>query len=354
MAPDGRGCSDRYLAAIARFVDASRQRGREVVLVSSGAVAAGLSVRPGAVRPRTIPEKQALAALGQPLLMTHWSGLIDAPCAQVLLVYDDLYHRARYVNARNTLQELLARGAVPVVNENDTVAVDELRVGDNDNLAAHAAALVEADLLVICTDIDGLYDADPRQNPEAAFIPVVERIDAGVHAMAGGANDPTATGGMRTKVQAAEKATARGIDTVLVNGTDAARLDALASGTLHGTLFRAQHPPLPARKHWLLHATPTAGRIRVDAGAADALRQRGASLLPSGVVAVEGEFHRGDAVEIEGAGERLARGIAQYDARELRRIRGCQNHEIEGVLGYACPAVAVVHRDDLVLFERAP
>ena len=353
VAPDGRGGSDTHLAAVARFVDVSRERGREVVLVSSGAVAAGLSAQPGTARPRTIPEKQALAALGQPLLMAHWSRLLGAPCAQVLLVYDDLYHRTRYVNARNTLRELLARGAVPVVNENDTVAVDELRVGDNDNLAAHVAALVEADLLVICTDIDGLYDADPRQNPDARFVPVVERLDASVHAMAGGANDPSATGGMRTKIQAAEKATARGIDTVLVNGRDGARLDALAAGTLHGTLFRALNPPLPARKHWLLHATPASGRVRIDEGAERAVRQRGASLLPSGVVDAEGDFHRGDAVEIEGAGGVLARGIVQYDARELRRIRGCQNHEVEGVLGYACPSVVVVHRDDLVLTERA-
>ncbi len=352
VAPDGRGGADTYLAAIARFVDASRARGREVVLVSSGAVAAGLAVRPGTARPRTIPEKQALAALGQPRLMAHWSRLVDAPCAQVLLVYDDLYHRTRYLNAQNTLRALLASGAVPVINENDTVAVDELRVGDNDNLAAHVAALVAADLLVICTDIDGLYDADPRTHPEARFIPVVERVDAGVRAMAGGANSPSATGGMRTKIEAAEKATARGIDTVLVDGTDGARLDALAAGTLHGTLFRGLDPPLPARKHWLLHATPTAGRVRIDEGAERALRQRGASLLPSGVLDVEGDFHRGDAVEIEGAVGVLARGIAQYDARELRRVRGCQNHEVEGVLGYACPAVAVVHRDDLVLTER--
>ena len=354
VAPGGRGCSTEHLLAIARFVAESRLAGKEVVLVSSGAVAAGRAVQPASGRRQTIPEKQALAAIGQPLLMAHWSRLFDAPCAQVLLIYDDLIHRTRYVNARNTLRELLSRGALPIVNENDTVAVDELRVGDNDNLAAHVAVLVEADLLVICTDIDGLYDADPRRSPGARFVPVVERVDGAVHAMAGGANEPSATGGMRTKIQAAEKATARGIDTVLVNGTEGARLDALARGTLHGTLFRAQDPPLPARKHWLLHATPTAGRVTVDAGAAAAIGQRGASLLPSGVVGVEGEFHRGDAVEVAGEGGGvLARGIVQYDVRELRRIQGRQNHEVEGVLGYAPPSAVVVHRDDLVLTDRA-
>jgi glutamate 5-kinase len=351
VAPDGHGGSDLHLAAIARFIEQSRGQGREVVLVSSGAVAAGLAVQPGAARPQTIPEKQALAALGQPLLMAHWSRLLTAPCAQVLLVYDDLYHRARYVNARNTLHALLARGAVPIVNENDTVAVDELRVGDNDNLAAHVAALVEADLLVICSDIDGLYDADPRHQPNARFVPVVERVTAEVHAMAGGANASVATGGMRTKLQAAEKATARGIPTVLVNGTDACGLDALAEGVLRGTLFRPLDPPLPARKHWLRHATPSVGRLVVDEGAAAAVRQRGASLLPSGIVRAEGEFHRGEAVEIVLGDDVLARGIVQFDVREIGRIAGLKNHEIEAVLGYAHPSAVVVHRDDLVLMD---
>jgi len=349
VAPEGRGGSDLHLAAIARLIEQSREQGREVVLVSSGAVAAGLAVQPAAARPQTIPEKQALAALGQPLLMAHWSRLLSAPCAQVLLVYDDLSRRTRYVNARNTLHELLARGAIPIVNENDTVAVDELRVGDNDNLAAHVAALVEADLLVICSDIDGLYDADPRRQPYARFIPVVERVTTEVHAMAGGAHASVATGGMRTKLQAAENATERGIPTVLVNGTDAARLDALATGTLQGTLFRPQDPPLPARKHWLRHATPVAGRLVVDAGAATAIRQRGASLLPSGVAEAVGDFHRGEAVDIVLGENVLARGIVRFDAREVERIAGCQNHEVEAALGYAHPSAVVVHRDDLVL-----
>jgi glutamate 5-kinase len=355
VAPDGRGCSTAHTRAIAQFIVESRQRGREVILVSSGAVAAGLATQPDkAVRTRrTIPEKQALAAIGQALLMAHWNDLFDAPCAQILLTYDDLAHRTRFLNAKNTLSELLALDAIPIVNENDTVAVDELKVGDNDNLAAHVAVLAEADLLIICTDIDGLYDDDPRTTPDAQFVPVVDRVGADIYAMAGDAHHPTATGGMRTKIEAAEKATTRGIDTVIVNGTKAETLAALNEGTLYGTRFNRVDPPLHARKHWILHAAPSAGRITVDVGAAAALRQRGASLLPSGVVQVEGHFGRGDTVEVvvrEGASPVIAKGATQYASHDLERIVGRQSHEIEQILGYA-HAPLVIHRDDLVLLE---
>ena len=358
VAPGGQGCSTKHLLAIARFIVESRQRGRQVILVSSGAVAAGRSVRPGSAPASqlSIPEKQGLAAIGQPLLMAHWGRLFDAPCAQVLLTHGDLHDRTRFVNAKNTLSELLALGTLPVVNENDTVAIDELKVGDNDNLAAHVAVLAEADALIICTDIDGLYDADPRVDASAKLVPVVDTIDARIYAMAGGANHPSATGGMRTKIEAADNATARGIDTMIINGTKAHCLEQLHAGVLCGTLFRRAAAPLDARKHWMLHAALGAGRILVDAGAADALRQRGASLLPPGVVGVEGNFSRGDAVEIavqrEGHVDIIAKGITQYDDRDLRRIRGHQSHEIEQLLGYA-PAGFVIRRDDLVLMREA-
>ncbi|MEM1054516.1 MAG: glutamate 5-kinase [Bacteroidota bacterium] len=354
IAPNGRGCSTTHALAIAQFVVDSRRQGREVILVSSGAVAAGLATQPDATARtrRTIPEKQALAAIGQALLMAHWDRLFDAPCAQILLTHDDLAHRTRFLNARNTLSELLTLGAIPVVNENDTVAVDELKVGDNDNLAAHVAALAEADLLVICTDIDGLYNADPRANPDAQFVPVVDRVDERVLAMAGGANHPSATGGMQTKLEAAQKATTRGIDTVVINGTSSAALEALCEDRLHGTLFRRMDPPLSARSHWMLHAAPSTGRIVVDEGAASALRERGASLLPSGIVRVDGPFQRGDAVEVvvEGPGgvSVLAKGITLYASHDLDRIGGRQSREIADILGYA-HAPHVIHRDDLVL-----
>jgi glutamate 5-kinase len=191
VAPDDRGCSTKHLLAIARFIAESRRAGKEVILVSSGAVAAGLATQPDTAAPRTIPEKQALAAIGQPLLMAHWRRLFDAPCAQLLLTYDDLYHRTRYLNAKNTLRELLGRGVLPIINENDTVAIDELKVGDNDNLAAHVAVLAEADTLIICSDVDGLYDANPHTHPDATLIRTVDRIGDDVYAMAGEARSAT-------------------------------------------------------------------------------------------------------------------------------------------------------------------
>mgnify|MGYP006272433285 FL=1 len=360
VAPDARGCSTRHLLAIAQFISHSRARGQEVILVSSGAVAAGLAAqgRSGPGAGLSIPEKQALAAIGQPLLMQHWGRLFDGACAQVLLTYDDVQRRARYVNAKNTINELLSLGTLPVVNENDTVATEELKVGDNDNLAAYVAVLSEADLLVICSDVDGLYDADPRVAPDAQQIPVVDVIDESVYRMAGGAHHAAATGGMRTKVEAAEKATDRGIDTVIVDGTDPSHLDALQEGRVAGTLFRRakDERKLSGRKHWMLHALPAEGTVLVDAGAADALRQRGASLLPSGIVGVEGVFSRGDAVVVttasaSGTAASIAKGITQYSAADLRQICGMQSTAIADVLRDA-PADHAIHRDDLVLLQR--
>jgi glutamate 5-kinase len=359
VAPDERGCSTTHLLAIARFITESRRDGKEVILVSSGAVAAGLAAQ-GRTGPGTglsIPERQALAAIGQPRLMQHWSRLFDAPCAQVLLTYDDVQRRSRFVNAKNTIGELLAANTLPIVNENDTVATEELQVGDNDNLSAYVAVLAEADLLVICSDVDGFYDADPHEHPDAELLRRVDTIDDAIYAMAGGSHHAAATGGMRTKVEAAEKATDYGIDTVLVNGTNGDHLDALARGTVPGTLFEGRDGSrrLSARKHWMLHALPTAGRIFVDAGAADALRAQGASLLPSGIVGVEGPFARGDAVTVEvesnGASVQVGKGITQYGATDLQRIQGLQSHAIEDALGYA-PTDHVIHRDDLVLTAR--
>jgi glutamate 5-kinase len=359
VAPDERGCSTIHLLPIARFIIESQRQGKEIILVSSGAVAAGLAAQ-GDGHPGTglsIPEKQALAAIGQPLLMAHWRRLFDVPCAQVLLTYDDLRRRSRFVNAKNTINELLDRGTLPIVNENDTVAVEELQVGDNDNLAAFVAVLADADLLVICSDVDGLYGADPHENPDAERYPVVEAITDEVYDMVGGARRATATGGMRTKVEAAEKATDRGIGTILVNGTKEEHLDALSRGEMPGTLFRPAEQPRSARKHWMVHALPAAGRIVVDEGAAQALRHRGASLLPAGIVGVEGPFARGDAVEVvvpDGDGDgpaRVAKGITQYGADDLKRIRGRQSYAIAEVLDDA-PSDYVIHRDDLVLVKK--
>ena len=347
LAAEGGGLSPRFALGLAQFVLASRQAGREVVIVSSGAVAAGRALLAnGRDAAPAIAAKQALAALGQAQLVALWQRFFEAPVAQVLLTHDDLRNRRRYLNARTALLELLRVGAVPVVNENDTVAVDELKLGDNDNLAAAVASLVDADLLLIATDIDGLYSGHPVRDPMARPIPRLEAVTPEVLAMAGEAG-ALGTGGMRTKLEAAAKAAQAGIATALFCGRDAATVTALGQGTLHGSLFTAQGSRLSARKQWLRHA-PAAGALRIDAGACAALL-RGASLLPGGVRHVEGDFRRGDVIEILAeAGQLLARGQAQYNAVDGARIAGRHSREIEAVLGFRYDE-AMIHRDDLVL-----
>jgi glutamate 5-kinase len=352
LAADGEGLSPRHALNLAQFVSSSLQAGREVVIVSSGAVAAGRGLLHR--KPATgvaMAERQALAALGQAQLIGLWQRFFERPVAQVLLTHDDLRNRRRYLNARATLQELLALGALPVVNENDTVSVDELKLGDNDNLAAVVAALVDADALFIATDIDGFYSANPRIHPEARPILDVEALTPAFFAMAGGAGSGVGTGGMHTKLEAAAKAAAAGIETFLFNGTRAATLSALATGRLHGTRFRPAQNRLAARKYWLRNVPVEAGAILVDAGAAGAVRERGASLLPGGVVGAEGDFRRGDMVEVhlrDGGDHCIARGVSQYSALDIRRIARRHSREIEGILGYSY-GENIVHRDDLVV-----
>ncbi len=349
LADVGGGLNDRHAAGLARFIAKSREQGREIVLVSSGAVAAGRGRIAGG--DDGIVMKQALAALGQAALMGFWQGLSAAPVAQVLLSHDDLRNRRRYLNARAALQELLRLGALPVVNENDTVAVDELKLGDNDNLAAAVASLVDADLLLIATDIGGLYSGHPQRDPDARPIADVDVVTPELlHAASGGAG-ALGTGGMRTKLEAASKAASAGIVTALFCGRDDAVVAALGDGVLHGTLVAAHGSRRSARKQWLGHA-PASGVLRIDAGAQAALL-RGASLLPGGVLSVEGDFRRGDVVEVRSAdGIALARGQAQYNAGESARIAGRHSREIEAILGFRY-GEAVVHRDDLVLLHHA-
>lgn len=353
VAPEGRALSTRYLLSVAQLICEWRNQGKELVLVSSGAVAAGRAVLGGTGGARrSLGAKQAFAAIGQARLMETWSRLFDWPCAQVLLTVDDISNRRRFVNAKNTLRELLAMGTLPIVNENDSVAVDELKLGDNDNLAAHVAVLIEADLLIILSDVDGLFDADPRSKPDAKLIAEVAQIDADIFALAGGAGSAVGTGGMRTKLEAADKAARRGIATVLLNGRKPAALDALRRGENPGTWFLAQGSRSSAKAHWMRTALISQGAIMVDDGAARALRERGASLLPPGVLDVRGSFRAGDAVDIvhlqEGRETPLAKGVSQYDASELQRIKGRGTPEIESLLGYV-GSESVVHRDDMVL-----
>ncbi|MCW0366015.1 MULTISPECIES: glutamate 5-kinase [Xanthomonas] len=357
LAADGGGLTPRFALGLAQFVSANLAAGRELVIVSSGAVAAGRAIVPKAAEAgAALAARQALAALGQAQLIALWQRFFERPVAQVLLTHDDLRNRRRYLNARATLGELLRLGALPVVNENDTVSVDELKLGDNDNLAAIVAALVDADALFIATDIDGLYTADPRRDPQAQPLHEVQELSAAVLAMAGGSGSGVGTGGMRTKLEAAAKAGAAGIETYLFNGRSAEVVRGLAQDSLRGTRIHAARNRIAARKYWLRHVPVEPGAILVDAGAAAALLDKGASLLPGGVAGAVGEFRRGDMVEVrlrDAAGERcLARGVSQYAAVDIRRIAGRHSRDIEAILGYNY-GENVIHRDDLVVVRES-
>ncbi|ADV68004.1 glutamate 5-kinase [Deinococcus maricopensis] len=341
-----------------RLVDLTRQiaalhaEGTQVVLVSSGAVLAGWEALGFPPRTRTLAEKQLLAAVGQGRLMHTYATLADLyglNVAQVLLTADDFRARARYLNARTTLHGCLERGILPVINENDTVAVEQIKVGDNDTLSAFVANLVEADLLLILTDAPGLYTADPRSHPEATLIPEVPRVDAGIWALAGGAGTHRGTGGMHTKIQAAEIATRAGTPVVIASGDERDALLRVAHGEPIGTRFHAHGAPLEARKRWILAEVASASRITLDAGAATAVRERGSSLLPVGVVDVQGDFERGQTVRVYGPdGHEIARGLTRYRADDLRRVQGRHSGDIAAVLGYEY-GPELIHRDDLIL-----
>lgn len=338
---------DTIAGSIAGLMD----DGRQVILVSSGAVAAG-RVSLGVQGPLSINVKQAAAAIGQPRLMRQYKESFlkrEKIAAQVLLTRDDLSHRRRYLNARNTIRTLLDFGAVPIINENDTVVVEEIRLGDNDNLSALVTSPAEADLLIILSDVDGLYDDNPAKNPDAQLIPEVREIDAAIETLAGGSSSGVGTGGMATKIEAAKTATRNGIPTVIINGLKPERLDALFAGDLTGTFFHPVGNRLNARKHWIAYASTPVGMMKVDAGAERALKRGGKSLLSSGITQVEGEFDRGETVCIQTEeGCEFARGIVSYDAKELQQIAGAQSSEIESILGYKyCDEI--IHRDSLVI-----
>ena len=325
--------------------------GRQVIVVSSGAIALGRG-RLGLTRNARLDEKQAAAAVGQSLLMQAWEAALrphDLTPAQILLTRDDTERRRRWLNARATLEALLKLGAVPVVNENDTVATEEIRYGDNDRLAARTAQLVRADLLILLSDVDGLYTADPRRDPTAAHLPLIEALTPDIVAMAGGANAQAdvGTGGMATKLEAARIARSAGCATLIVSGLVEHPLQAVEDGA-RATLITAPGTPLQAYKSWIAGSLEPAGALAVDDGAAVALAG-GRSLLVSGVQRVEGRFDRGDCVRVVGlTGDALGVGLAAYAADEMERIRGRHSGEIEGLVGYKGPGVAI-HRDDLVL-----
>jgi glutamate 5-kinase len=349
VSPDAKGCSGKYLLAIARFITQCQQAGKEIILVSSGSVAAGRSlIAHGSPNP-SIPTKQAMAAVGQMQMMANWQRFFDVPCSQLLITHGDLKDRQRYISIKNTLRILLANGAIPIINENDTVATDELKVGDNDNLAALVALVSEADSLFILSDVDGVYDQDPRINPQAKLLPEISEINESVYAMAGATNNHIATGGMKTKIQAAEKAVENGIDTYILNGSRGDVFEKILQGDNPGTHFIAKQGATRARKHWLKHTLKSSGKVTLDNGAVNALMNRGASLLPSGILEITGNFNAGDCVDIcDGKnGRQIAKGISQYSYRDLKRIQGKNSDDIVALLG-CCPSKVVIHRDDMV------
>jgi glutamate 5-kinase len=350
ISPDNTGCSGKYLLGIARFITECQHAGKEIILVSSGSVAAGRSIiKHGSPIP-SIATKQAMASVGQMKMMANWQRFFDVPCSQILITHGDLKDRERYINIKNTLRILLANGVIPIVNENDTVATDELKVGDNDNLAALVALVSEADCLFILSDIDGLYDQDPRDNPDAILIPEINDITPEIYAMAGTTNNVIATGGMKTKIQAAEKAIENGIETYIINGSDTTVFDKLLKGENPGTRFRPKQTAIKARKHWLKHTLKSSGKVHIDTGAVNAVINKGASLLPSGVKQVNGDFIAGESVDIINVETKkvIAKGICQYSKQDLLRIMGCNSDEITELLGF-CPSKVIIHRDDMVV-----
>ncbi len=355
---DGQGLDQAAIAAwadqIARLVqpkDGSLQA-RQVVLVSSGAVAEGMQRLGWKKRPTAVNELQAAAAVGQMGLVQMYESCFSKHAlrtAQVLLTHDDLVDRKRYLNARSTLRTLLDLGVIPIINENDTVVTDEIRFGDNDTLASLVANLIEADALVILTDQAGLYSADPRKNPDAQFIEYAAAGDEALEAMAGGAGSSVGTGGMLTKVLAAKRAARSGAHTIIASGREKEVLIKLASGELIGTHLHTQQGKMLAKKQWMADHLRVSGQLKLDAGAVKVLRSEGKSLLPVGVVAVDGSFERGDVVAcLDEQGHEIARGLVNYSSAETARILRQPSNQIASILGYVDEA-ELIHRDNLIL-----
>jgi len=351
----GKHLDQARMIDLVRQVVALHQAGHEVVLCSSGAIATGRATLDFPKLAPTIQNKQLLAAVGQPRLMMLWERLFDIyslRTGQVLLTRADVENRNRYLNARDVLAALLENRVIPIVNENDAIATEEIRVGDNDNLSALVANLIGANFLLLLTDQDGLYTADPRTDPSAQLIHEVRRIDDDLRQRAGGTSTGLGTGGMATKLQAAAIARRSGADVVIASGRVPDVIARVAAGEAVGTRFPATESRVENRKQWILAGPKAAGRIVVDAGAAEAIVRHGRSLLPAGIRGVEGDFHRGDTVLVVDAERReVARGIVAYHSGDMRQIAGCKSSEIEQRLGYAYGTVAI-HRNDLILLEE--
>lgn len=345
------GTFDRVtFVSLVRDLVRLREQGIELVVVSSGAVALGMERMGRTERPTEMAQLQATAAIGQGRLMRLWEdelGVYGVRAAQVLLTHDDLRSRRRFLAARHTLRAVIEMGAVPVLNENDTVAVEEIKMGDNDMLSAQIVSLVGADFLCIVSDVEGLYDRNPKE-PDAVRLETVAQIDASVEARAGGSGSRVGSGGMRTKLGAVRQVTEMGVPAIIVGGRTPRVLQRLHAGESLGTWFSAQPTRLSSRKHWIAYALRPAGTLSVDAGAARALVEKGSSLLPIGVTGVEGDFEPGTCVRIvDPNGVEIARGLVAHDAAEVRRVAGLRSEKAAELLEGA--SAEIVHRDDLVV-----
>lgn len=348
---NGRGLNHQAISAWVEQITKLRKAGKEVLLVSSGAVAEGMARIGWKQRPHALHELQAAAALGQMGLIQHFESCFKKHhilTAQILLTHEDLGNRQRYLNARSTLKTLLKLGTIPIINENDTVATDEIRFGDNDTLGALVCNLVEADTLVLLTDQQGLFNKDPRHNKDAELITQSSAHNADLVTMAG-ESGALGQGGMRTKITAAQRAARSGANTIIVSGSVTNILQKIAQGEAVGTLLTADNEPMSARKQWLANQLKISGRLTLDAGASHAIVKSGVSLLAVGVSRVEGNFQRGEVVScISSEGKEIARGLVNYDAKESQQLKGETSGKFESILGYVDDA-ELIHRDNLVL-----
>ena len=352
--PNGKLNFSRIEGLVRELADAVNA-GKQILLVSSGAVGAGMDRLGWKEKPKTIPEKQAAAAVGQGILMHTYEKLFaeyGQVVAQVLLTREDSVNRRRYANSRNTLLTLLNIGVIPIINENDAVSIDELKIGDNDTLSANVAAIVDADVLIILSDVDGVYSANPQTDPQARLLPEINEVTPEVEAMCGGAGTMRGTGGMLTKMAAARMAMNSGIVMVIASGGRDGAVQSILAGKPIGTLFPPRQNRLQFRKRWLAFGARIKGRLKVDKGCAQALLSNGSSLLAAGVKEVEGNFEQGSTVSIlNPEGWEIARGLVNYSTDDVRKIMGAHTHEIAEILGHK-PYDEVVHRDNLVLLSR--
>jgi glutamate 5-kinase len=354
IASHDKGLNEKRIEEIAEEVASLRKEQHEIFIVSSGAILCGTEKLGLTKRPKTIPMKQAAAAVGQSRLMWAYARFFERfqiKVAQVLLTHEDIADRKRFINARNTLMTLLEYDVLPIINENDTVTVDEIKLGDNDNLAAQVTHLVDAPLLVILSDVDGLYTADPRKNSKATLISEVEAVTPAIEKISGESGQLGGTGGMASKVRTAKNVSSYGGTTLILNGTLPGLMKQAFQGDPVGTLFLPQTVRVSSKKHWIAHSLKAKGDVVLDPGAVEALIKKGRSLLPSGITSVEGKFEVGDAIRcLSPDRKEIAKGLTNYSASEMIQIKGIHTSQIEKVLGYKSTD-EVIHRDNMVIFN---